>query len=106
MSDKIVIPENLLATLAIVGRGDSIKEPMNGDEVDALCEVIKRELNKHEGNIAENYSVHIFIAKKDGYMTFRDSEGSAGSTPGEDIEEFKKYWIDYHYPVKVTFEEV
>ena len=106
MQDKVVIPENLIATLAIIGRRDAIKEPMDGDEVDALCALIKEELNKHEGNWNKNVPVHVVITKKEGYLRFRDSEGNSGTTPSEDLDEFKRYWTEYHSPAEVTFEEV
>lgn len=31
----------------------SVDEPMDGDDVDALCKIIKAKLNLHEGNITE-----------------------------------------------------
>lgn len=31
----------------------SVDEPMDGDDVDELCKIIKAKLNLHEGNIDE-----------------------------------------------------
>ena len=31
-------------------RGESSDEPLDGDDVDRLCEIIKEMINNHEGN--------------------------------------------------------
>lgn len=33
---------------------DEDSDPLNGDEVDNLCEIIKAKINLHEGNITED----------------------------------------------------
>ena len=52
MEEKNLIQAKLI-DLVMEKRGGENNEPLDGDEVDALCKKIKLVINFHEGNITE-----------------------------------------------------
>lgn len=55
ISPKMESWEKQLEPIILEYRGEGEdEEPLNGDAVDRLCEIIKAKINLHEGNITED----------------------------------------------------